>query len=53
MYWFGLLCFVIGLKTRATLISRPIRSKTKTNRDSLRRLFPRFPLFRVSIGLLD
>ena len=56
-FGFALLRFVIGLKNLAPL-SRPIGSKTKTNRDSAERVFPALGagymhLLRALIGSLD
>ncbi len=41
---FALLRKVIGFKNKLAPLSRPIRSKTKTNRESLTNVLPRFTL---------
>ena len=53
-FGFAFLSFVIGFKYLATL-SRPIRSKTKTDRDLLQaisRAWRRLHVFALSSGLL-
>ena len=47
IYWFCIARYVIGLKKLAQTF-KPIRGKTKTNRDSLALVFPRFSLARCS-----